>query len=279
MFISEIPRITVMRNLRIIMLTLFLLAPFAVQAQDLKEDFLAAARKGDVEAVKALLAKGVDVNTKTEYGATALAYACDKGHTAVVKLLLENGADPNSRDTFYQATPITWASMKGHAEIVRLLLDKGAVGKEQVLMGGVQSGKADMVRVVLEKGGVGQPTLDQALSRAVRNKNAEIAEMLRKAGAKELPKADFKVDEETLKSYAGTYKNDPLGDVTLSVKDGKLMLRIAGQPEYTMGAFDKTSFTLNEVDGVNIKFNVEGDKVTGMTLKQSGQTFEFKKTN
>jgi len=267
-----------MRNLRLALLCLLLLAPSA-QAQDLKEEFLAAARKGDAEAVKTLLAKGVDVNSKTEYGATALSYASDKGHTAVVKLLLENGADANARDTFYGATPITWAAMKGHAEIVRLLLDKGAGGKDQTLMMGVQSEKPDLVRVVLEKGGVLQETLDLALARAVKSNNAEIAEMLRKAGAKEMPKADFKVDEATLKSYAGTYKNELIGDVTVGVKDGKLTLKIAGQPEYTMGAFDKTSFTLVEVDGVNLKFNVEGDKVTGATLKQSGQTFEFKRMN
>lgn len=268
-----------MRNLRLVLLCLLLLAPSAAQAQDLKEEFFAAARKGDVEAVKALLAKGVDVNSKTEYGATALSYASDKGHTAVVKLLLENGADANARDTFYGATPITWASMKGHSDIVKLLLDKGAGGKDQVLMAGVDGEKPDMVRVVLEKGGVLQETLDLALSHAVKSNNAEIAEMLRKAGAKELPKADFKVDEATLKSYAGTYNNGQIGDVTVGVKEGKLTLRITGQPEWTMGAFDKTSFTLIEVDGVNIKFNIEGDKVVGATLKQAGQTFEFKKTN
>lgn len=267
-----------MRNLKFFLLSLFLLLPFAAHAQDMKDEFLAAARKGDIEAVKSFLAKGVDVNAKTEYGATALSYACDKGHTAIVRLLLERGADANARDTFYGATPITWASMKGHSEIVGLLLDKGASGKEQVLLGGVQSGKADMVRIVLEKG-VGQETLDLALSSAVKGNKPEIAEMLRKAGAKELPKADFKVDEETLKSYAGTYKNEQIGDVTMGVSDGKLTLKIAGQPQYTMGAFDKTSFTLIEVDGVNIKFKVEGDKVIGATLKQSGQTFEFKKMN
>src|SRR5437870_2711119 len=72
------------------------------------EKLWTATRKGDVEAVKALLAKGVDVNAKTEYGATALHFAADKGHVEVVKVLLANKADVNVRDTFYKATPLAW---------------------------------------------------------------------------------------------------------------------------------------------------------------------------
>ena len=98
--------------------------PVLALAQDLKEGFLNAVRKGDVEAVKSYLAKGVDVNAKlNNYGGTALAFACDRGYTEIVKLLVEKGADVNARDTFYQATPITWAAQRGHAEIVKTLLD------------------------------------------------------------------------------------------------------------------------------------------------------------
>jgi ankyrin repeat protein len=264
-----------MRNLRLLLLSILLLSPAAAYAQDMKEDLLAAARKGNIEAVKSLLDKGVDVNSKSEYGATALSFACDKGHVAVVKLLLERGADANVRDTFYGATPMTWASMKGHAEIVSLLLDKGAGSKEDVLSMGVQGGKPALVRVALDKGGIAQQKLDLALAGAINSNNTEIADMLRKAGAKEL----LKVDEATLKSYAGTYKNDTIGEIVVATTDGKLTMKVGPQPQLTLGALDKTSFTVIEFDGIDFKFNVEGDKVTSATLKQRGQTFEFKKVN
>src|SRR5437016_14126272 len=109
-----------------VLLALVLLFPLSSSAQDGNEEFFAAARKGDVAAVKAFLDKGVDVNTKTRYGATALSYACDKGHTEVVRLLLERGADPDVKDTFYGATPMGWAAPKGYTEIVKLLIDKGS---------------------------------------------------------------------------------------------------------------------------------------------------------
>src|SRR6266851_7571982 len=68
---------------------------------ELIDPFFAAARKGDARTVRAMLAQGVDVNAKTEYGATALSFAADKGHLDVVKVLLRYNADPNIKDTFY----------------------------------------------------------------------------------------------------------------------------------------------------------------------------------
>src|SRR5437588_6754931 len=83
------------------------------------EDLLAAAGKGDAAAVKALLAKGADVNARNAYGATALSFAADKGHLEVVKLLLQHKADVNAKDTFYKASPLDWAVMRNHADIIK----------------------------------------------------------------------------------------------------------------------------------------------------------------
>ncbi len=90
---------------RLLLLCFILLFPAAVLAQDVNEALLVAARKSDVAAVKELLAKGADVNAKTQYGATPLSYACDRGNFEIVKLLLERGANVNVKDTFYKATP------------------------------------------------------------------------------------------------------------------------------------------------------------------------------
>ena len=60
-------------RLRKAMASFLLLACFALssRAADLNADLLAAASKGDADAVKALLAEGADVNAKNSYGATA----------------------------------------------------------------------------------------------------------------------------------------------------------------------------------------------------------------
>jgi hypothetical protein len=258
---------------RIALLAVVLMGPFTAGAQDLNEDFFAAARKGDTVAVKALLDKGVDVNAKTRYGATALSYACDKGHVEVVKLLIERGADVNSKDTFYGEVPLGWALSHEHVQIVKLLLDKGATGIERALVTGVQAGNVELVKIVLEKGGLKPETLNNALLRAsIANK--EIVDMLKKAGATAV---EVSVDPEILKSYAGVYKNEQIGELTVEIKDGKLVGKLAGQGSFTTSAQSKDTFSILEVEAT-LTFNSEGGgKVTGFTLKQSGATFVFKR--
>jgi len=103
---------------------LFSLAPQS-RADELGDRLLAAAQKGDAAGVRAVLAKGVDVNTKFRYGTTALLYAAQKGNLEVVRVLLDHGADVNAKETLSGMTPVMFAAFKGHTAIVRLLLDRG----------------------------------------------------------------------------------------------------------------------------------------------------------
>jgi ankyrin repeat protein len=246
-------------------------------AQNQSEELLAAARKSDVAAVKAMLDKGVDVNSKNRYGATALSYACDRGSVEMVRLLIERGADVNVEDTFYHATPLGWAADKGYVEIVKLLLDKGAKGKEDALQSAVFGGHTELVKSLLARGDWKPEGLTAALSAAERGGKKEIAEILKNAGATPAPKPSFQVDEATLKSYAGTYKHEQIGTLTFTFKDGKLIGQVTGQGPFPIGAFDKKTFTAIEDNSLTIIFNSVNDKVTSVTLKQGAGTYEFKR--
>src|SRR5215468_12554696 len=70
--------------------------PTVATAQADPGALLDAAGRGDVGAVQAALAAGVDVNTRSPEGATALMLAADKGQLAVVETLLFRGADVNA---------------------------------------------------------------------------------------------------------------------------------------------------------------------------------------
>jgi ankyrin repeat protein len=56
---------------------------------------------------------------------TPLSYAAEKGHEAVVKLLLEKGAELETKSN-YGRTPLSYAAEKRHKAVVKLLLEKGA---------------------------------------------------------------------------------------------------------------------------------------------------------
>ena len=85
-----------------------------------------AALTGDVAAMKQALASGADPNTKDpESDSTLLVVAASMGHTEVVALLLEHGADINMKGRG-GGTALHAAAFLGRAKTVKLLLDKGA---------------------------------------------------------------------------------------------------------------------------------------------------------
>ena len=86
-----------------------------------------AAENGHEMVVKLLVEKGADVNSKDDRdGWTPLWRAAENGHEAVVELLVEKGADVNSKEDRDGRTPLWWAAENGHEEVVKLLLEKGA---------------------------------------------------------------------------------------------------------------------------------------------------------
>ena len=83
------------------------------------------AYKGEADAIKALLAQGVDANARDERGGTALMQASIANKADAVKLLLEHGAEVNAQSDGGN-TALIAAAGKGHADILRILLDAGA---------------------------------------------------------------------------------------------------------------------------------------------------------
>ena len=245
------------------------------QQQKLNDELYEAVRKGDAAAVKAVLDKGADVNAKFRYGATALFKAADLGKADIVKLLIERGADVNVRDTFYRATAMTWALNKEHVEAVRALLEKSTDGAGDVLLTGTRSGNVALVRAALDKGGIKPETMTAALLAASANaERAEVADLLRKAGAQ----PPLEVDAATLQSYAGRYKPEQGGEIAVAVKDGKMVITVTGQPSLNMFPLDKATFRPVDFDGIAITFNSdEAGKVTSFTLKQGPTPTTYKR--
>ena len=250
--------------------------PAAAAPNPLNEQLWDATRKGDVAAVRDLIAHGADVNAKWRYDQTPLFKAAERGHTEIVRILLEHNADPNLKDTFYGATPLTWALDKNHVEVVRALVGKGTDGAPEVLLTGARAGNVEYVKIALAKGGLPAGLLTRALTlstirhggekdEAVKAKRAEIVSLLRAAGAQ----PPFALDAATLKSYEGAYKSEAGQEWKTAVNpEGFLTVTINPTNTFVIVPSDKLTFAPVEFDGVQITFNVEGDKVTGFNFKQ-----------
>ena len=85
-----------------------------------------AANRGHTEIVQLLLQAGADPDKSNNLGWTPLHAAVANNHRDVAKLLLENGADPHVADDYDGWTPLHTATHYGQMIMVQLLLDGGA---------------------------------------------------------------------------------------------------------------------------------------------------------
>ena len=84
-----------------------------------------AAQGGYNAIVRLLLEHGANIHARSNFDMTAMMMAAMNGHEATVRLLLEKGADIHARDE-HGKTALMTASWQGHEAMLRLLLEKGA---------------------------------------------------------------------------------------------------------------------------------------------------------
>ena len=116
-----------------------------------------AAMRGDVAAVRALVAKKTDVNAPQNDGATALHWAAFRGNIELAELLLRAGANPKAANR-EGATPLWLASVNGDGTMISALLKAGADANEKLPLGrsplmiASRTGNVEALRVLLEAG-------------------------------------------------------------------------------------------------------------------------------
>jgi ankyrin repeat protein len=139
---------------------------------------------GKLAIVKLVVEAGADVNGG--FGFTnVLQCAAEAGNVEIVRYLLKKGAKVNA-ECHWNRTPLMEAVKENHTAVVKLLLDHGADWrpKEEATSDDLQEHSADW-RPNDEPGGMGFTRGDTALRLAQRKGNKEIIQMLKKAGAKE----------------------------------------------------------------------------------------------
>ena len=159
-----------------------------------------AARQGHYAVVRLLLDRGANVNAK-ESGGTALHQAAREGHEAIVLLLLDRGADVNAKEE-WGGTALHLAAREGHEATVRLLLDRGAdvnvkMDRGTALYLAAREGHEATVRLLLDRGAdVNAKEEDggTALHKAARERHEALVRLL----------LDRRADHNTRDNYRNT---------------------------------------------------------------------------
>lgn len=119
---------------------------------------LSMAASSNLITITSLLYRGARLeDTNPEICRTALHYAADYGHNAIVKLLLKRGAQIDAR-TLNQGTAVMLAAVSGHESVVQLLLGNGAAIELENCQQGTRLNlaavcqKTDVVAVLLKSG-------------------------------------------------------------------------------------------------------------------------------
>lgn len=174
------------------------------------EDFISAAGMGDVDAVISALQSGVNINAIGSNESPALGMAAFRGQVAVVKLLLEHGAEVNCFTEDEHKTPLIMAAegagLARYPQITSVTTDENQVAVIELLLaaGADVNAKAEKgwtalataatsesiraVRLLIQSGvDVNAKDIwgNTALSRAKKANNQEIVQLLLEAGAKE----------------------------------------------------------------------------------------------
>lgn len=94
-----------------------------------------AAMRGDREAVRALLRQGGDVNAAQGDGMTALHWAASNNDVELAAMLIHAGANIRATTRINGYTPLLMAAKAGHAAVIKALLERGADAKGASLTG------------------------------------------------------------------------------------------------------------------------------------------------
>jgi len=155
------------------------------------QDFILAAKTGNVKAINIYLRTHAPTETMDEQGWTPLTHAAACGHEIVAASLIRSKANVNSPDNTGYG-PLHWAAFHGHHQIVKLLLEHHAnpnatsrLGWTPLMQAATQ-GHTLAASILIDAGAdVNWTTNDHwtPLHKASANGHAEVVKLLLEKGA------------------------------------------------------------------------------------------------
>jgi len=199
------------------------------------DQWLAAARKGNVSELNKLYKQGQMIDQLDSNGRSSLFYAITSKSKEAVKWLLQKKATPNVKD-IQGITPLAHAISLGLKSISKGLIDGGArtdlilPNGDSYLQFAIRRKQKSLIPLLIEAGVPvniiardGRSALDLVLS----FRWTQVSELLRKAGAKTnspvMEKQNWGVDQR-IGQWQKTYRSKPLKGLSALISSGEVDL-------------------------------------------------------
>ena len=153
-----------MRSITVLFLTVFLVSSAVAQVPPTPEEIagytgvLAAAARGDADEIKVLLEQGEDPDVRDNHGRTPLHVAAFRGHHEAMRVLAAGGADPDTLENdLYDI--VTIAAVANDIPTLKIALKLGAspvnitsIWGGTALIAAAHLGHAEVVKILIEAG-------------------------------------------------------------------------------------------------------------------------------
>lgn len=171
---------------------------FLLAASAFGSELYNEAKSGNLENVKKLVSRGIDINETNAHGVSPLYIACARGHKEIARFLMDHGADIH-RANVHGSTPLMAAAGKGWEDIVQILISKGTAVNARAKQGvtpifpAIKSSNTAVIRLLIDHGAdVNHPAANglRPLIYASRLGSKDVVELLVSRGADINPPVD-----------------------------------------------------------------------------------------
>lgn len=250
-----------------------------------------AVKRQDQAAVRAMLARKVDVNVPLPDGATALHWAASRNDVAIGGMLTKAGARVDVTNE-YGVTPLSLAALNGSAPMADLLLKAGAnpnlalPSGETPLMTAARTGNEATVTALLDKGAkvdATEPVAGQtALLWALSERHLPVARRLVERGAsvQQASKAGFtplmmaaRFGQKDATAFL-LDQGAPLNAVDKEGLDALMVAVLRGQVDMALYLLEKGADARNDKAGYTALHWASGKWESGMTHDYPDATTE-----
>ena len=257
--------------------TVLLLAAWpAAWAQDRQtRDFWEACRNGNLPVIREMLDNGADINSRFDGGMTPLVSAAMRGHLEAVKLLVERGADLSLRDGSYKLSPLGMAALWGKSEVLEYLLPRSSADLDLILQMGAQSGAVPLVEAAL-KTKLTDEDLALAWSQAKAGNHEEVLARLAEAGVEAPPSP-----AGDLGRFTGLYQDETGMELEIGFQDGKL-IGTGGDGffeffEQELVPFGGSRYWVKGAFFTTVHFKESSERPSHVALRVPGESFNLQR--